>query len=537
MTEASEIQFASASELDGGKANSSDDGGEVQTTRAPAVVQPRPIDQPAEELISTSDGEPAWLGMETPSGDVQRIIASLPNLDENPHRGKPIVWGSLEQRIEDSTQRRLSHSSPGGRRSPMFFAYPGESCALYTELLQNGGAGTHPRSTCREQTPLITNTRTEEPEIAPLQGAITRAGKACREGLRACHSPISLHLMTEEMMTLTDGGTFPSCRAVTTHQESRSLVLASDAEASSILVSTVQDETTEPRTGPASHQTPALRRESPLNPQELGASTAPRTSDFRSESSSNVQNSTSIAIDVADGSSNPASNATQSTSLNANHPVADGSLNVPNVGDEFCLHSDALHSFGGTRRAVEALRQVRSTRMFESPPISHGATSSVSGSAGEYPFRPLFRDNLDDNFIGETDLLQSSRLAYIPPFRRPFDVTPLLERAERDLASATTPLVPVLPPSLPGSEEVAVRSSLDSLTLGSISWLNSVADSGTRRQNLRQGEQGVEGVASASLDVAEEGKDSTGGTLGESNWNQQTTYIADAPARANMSKN
>ncbi|ESL11471.1 hypothetical protein TRSC58_00777 [Trypanosoma rangeli SC58] len=392
--------------------------------------------------------------------------------------------------MADTTQRRLSHSSTESLCSPTFLAYPGDSCLLYTEVLPNEHADTAQNRASKEQTLSTTNTMTEEPNMTLLQGAIARAGRACRERLRLRNSPISRHLMTREMTAMTDGGTLLTHDPVATHQDDRILVLAPDTESSSFLNFCAWGESVESREDSASYQTPALRRESPLNPQELMVLAVPHASDFFAASSSNAQNRFCVACGMTEDSSNLNSNANQSTSRTDNLLMADRSLNTPNMGGDLYLHTGGLHSFGGTQGAAGTFRQRSPTRTFGASPTSHGTVSGISGNAAEYSLTPLFSNNLDNNFVGEKAFLLSSCQEQIPPFRKPFDVTPLFERADYVLENAKMPLVPVLPSSLSDSEEV-VGTSQDSLTLGSISWLNSIVGAGVRRQHVRHGDQDV----------------------------------------------
>ncbi|RNE98541.1 hypothetical protein TraAM80_08767 [Trypanosoma rangeli] len=525
-----DLQFASSSERAGAGTRMKDDGKEAQLTQTPILFQPCINEQPADEIISISNVVSTRIGNENPLDDIQHVVASLPNVEEVSHRAESILGVTKESRTADTTQHRPGHSSTESLRSPTFLACPGDFCPLYTEVLPNEHVDTAQSRASNEHTLLTVNTMTEEPNMTLLQGAIARAGRACRERLRLRHSPISLHLMAREMTAMTDGNTLQTHDPVATHQGDRILVLASDTESSSFLNLCAWGESVEPREDPASYQTPALRRESPLNPQGLMVLAVPHTSDFFSASSSNVQNRFHVAFGVTEDSSNPNSNANQSNSRTDNLLMVDRSLNTPNMGGELYLHTGGLYSFGGTQGAAGTFRQRSVTRTFGVSPTSHSTVSGISGNAAEYPFTPLFSNNLDGNLIGEKAFLLSSCQEQIPPFRKPFDVTPLFERADYVLENATTPLVPVLPSSLPDSEEV-VGTSQDSLTLGSISWLNSVVGAGVRRQHVRHGDQDVgEEDMGNSLEVTGVGgaKDSTGVTIGESSWNQQTTYIVDA---------
>ncbi|EKF38836.1 hypothetical protein MOQ_000952 [Trypanosoma cruzi marinkellei] len=451
---------------------------ELQLTRTQTHSQLLLVKHSEEELISGGNREPARCGIEKHLDADPDVIVLLPEIEEVTSRVRPTVRDASEEKAEVAAQHRLSHAYFGTSSTSSSHMHTGECFSLYEECLPIDTAFNDRICAFEEQSILTTSIKTEDPGMTPLQGAIARVGRNCGEGPAKRCSPISYSLARQEASGMVSGGT-SSINESAIHQGTLVFAPTPDTEGSLIVAPSASCGIAGPREDMALRQAQYSRRESTLSPANLIAVATPRAIDLFCLDSSNVENNLSLV--VADESSDPNLNFTRFSSRTDNNPAAGRQVNTPNLGCELYRQSGDLRSFGSANEALEAMWQGRGSQIYGPSATSHGAMGNVSGSAGEYRFGPLFGDNLNGNLFEEFFLF-SSHQVQIPPFRKPVDVTPLLEMADRDLASKTTPLVPVLSSHVPGVEEEGVRSSRDSLTLESISWLNSLVDPHASRQ-------------------------------------------------------
>ncbi|PBJ77404.1 hypothetical protein BCY84_06552 [Trypanosoma cruzi cruzi] len=480
MGGSSHLHFASNAE---GDRVSRGDARELQLTWTPTHSQLPVVKHSAEELISGGNCESAQCGIEKHSNAAPDVIVFLPEIEEVTSLVRPTVRDACEQKAEVAAQHRLRYASFGSPGTSSSFMHNGEFFSFYEECLPTGTAVNDRICACEEQSIHTTCIKAEDPGIIPSQGAIARVGRNCGEGLAKRCSPISHPLTRQETSGMMSGGT-SSTNGTAIHQGTLVFALRPDTEGSLFVAPSASCGISGPREDMFLFQAPDSRRESTLSPENLIAVATPRAIDPFRLDSSNTQNNLSLPLVVADDSSDVNLNFTRSFSRTDNDPAVGRQVNTPNLGCELYRQSGGLRSFGSADEASVDMWQGRGSHMHGPSAISRGAMGNFSDSADECRLGPLFRDNLNGNLFGEGFFLFSSHQVQIPPFRKPVDITPLLERADRDLASKTTLLVPVLSSQLPGVEEEGVRSSRDSLTLESISWLNSLVDPHASRQQF-----------------------------------------------------